>query len=99
MITDRVEASVFARGAPVVVSGGETVSSTSGGDAVVVSVVRVGAAKEVEVETRASVVSVTFRGGAAGVVEPTPGIWERVVAHVVTSCVVAAGTDAVVGVA
>lgn len=71
----------------------------------VLAVVRVGAATEVEVETRASVVSVKFRGGAAGVVEATPGISERTLACVVTSFVVAVlqsvaadvGTDVVVG--
>lgn len=36
--------------------------------------VRVGAAEEVEVGTRAGVVSEAFSGGAAGVVEATPGI-------------------------
>lgn len=54
----------------------------------VLSVVGVGAAKEVEVETRASVVAVKFRGGAAGVVEATPGISESAVACVVTSLLV-----------
>lgn len=71
----------------------------------VLAVVGVGAAKEVEVETRASVESVRFKGGAAGAVEATPGISERVVACVVTSFVVAVlqsvaadgGTDVVVG--
>lgn len=73
----------------------------------VLAVVRVGAAKEVEVEveTRAGVESVKFRGGAAGVVEATPGISERVVACVVASFVAAVlqsvaadgGTDVVVG--
>lgn len=71
----------------------------------VLSVVGVGAAKEVEVETRASVVAVKFRGGAAGVVEATPGISESAVACVVTSLLVVVlqsvaaevGTDVVGG--
>lgn len=65
----------------------------------VLSVVGVGAAKEVEVETRASVVAVKFRGGAAGVVEATPGISESAVACVVTSflVVVLQSVAAVVG--
>lgn len=114
MVADRVEVPVFGKGAPVVATGGdstvvavETVSSTSGVEAevgLVLVVVRVGAAKEVEVETRPNVVLVKFRGGAAGVVEVTPGIPETVVC-VFTLVVVAVpqsvaadvGTDVVVG--
>lgn len=95
VVTGRVEVSVFGRGGPVVVSGGdaavvavETLCSTPGVEAevrVVLSVVGVGEAKEVEVDTRASVVAVKFRGGAAGVVGATPGVSESTVARVVPS--------------